>query len=115
MGDRGQVFIKNTGVYLYTHWHATKLIEDVRRALSMRARWDDPEYLARIIFETMLERSNNPETGYGIDTAKKWDIWRLVIVDCETQTVMVMEGPNIKEMVLCQSFEDFVASKGGDA
>ncbi len=64
MGDRGQV--KITGVYLYTHWGATELIKDIKKALGRKQRWDDQEYLARIIFDVMIGNEQGKETGFGI-------------------------------------------------
>ena len=61
MGDRGTVEIH--GVYLYTHWGASDLIDVVREALAKKWRWDDESYLARIIFDTMLDGSHGTETG----------------------------------------------------
>jgi hypothetical protein len=95
MGDRGQVLIKSwdgkKGVYLYTHWGATRLVKNVERAIKKKWRWDDPSYLARIIFDVMTEDSHGEETGYGIDAEMHGDIWRLIIVDCNNRTVEVRD------------------------
>lgn len=91
MGDRGQVYIKDTKVYLYTHWGATSLPEDVEKAIAKKWRWDDPDYLTRIIFDVITEDNHGEETGYGIGTQKAGDIWRLVTVDCKKRTVTVAD------------------------
>ncbi len=80
MGDRGQVFIKEEGVYLYTHWGARGLVLTVRKALSKNWRWDNQEYLARIIFDEMIGKDQGTETGYGIGTQEHGDIWRLITI-----------------------------------
>ena len=54
MGDRGEVYIKDENVRLYTHWNAHELIENVKLALRKKWRWDDPQYLSRIIFDVMI-------------------------------------------------------------
>ena len=55
MGDRGQILIKDSGVYLYTHWCGYELQGVLKTALERgEERWDDPEYLTRIIFCQML-------------------------------------------------------------
>lgn len=92
MGDRGQVYIKDEKVYLYTHWDATNLPQIVNRAIAKKWRWDDPEYLARIIFDEMVGKNQGGETGYGITTHMHGDIWRLVEVDCKKQLVTVKDG-----------------------
>lgn len=94
MGDRGQVYVRSwggkSGVYLYTHYGASSLDKDVERAIAKGWRWDDPDYLARIIFDEMVGKDGwGEETGYGIGTQKAGDIWRLVTVDCKKQTVTV--------------------------
>ena len=95
MGDRGQVFVKRfggeDGVYLYTHWGATTLPQDVEKAIAKRWRWNDPDYLARIIFDVMTEDSHGEETGYGIGIQEAGDIWRLITVDCKAQTIRVRD------------------------
>lgn len=79
MGDRGQV--KINGVYLYTHFGASELIKDVQIALAKRWRWNDLEYLARIIFDEMKGDDFITETGYGIGTKLHGDVWRLIEVN----------------------------------
>ena len=92
MGDRAQVLIKDTGVYLYTHWGGSKLPEVVTNAIRRLERWNDPEYLARIIFCEMIKDDVGGETGYGIGTAQHGDIWRVVEVDCEAGVVRVIDN-----------------------
>ena len=89
MGDRAQVLVKDTGVYLYTHWDSHKLQETVTRAIAKKWRWDDPEYLTRIIFDEMVKGYHGEETGYGISTSKHSDINLLITVNCEEQSVNV--------------------------
>ncbi len=91
MGDRGQVKIKDTGVYLYTHWGASELREAVAAALAKApGRWDDEEYLARIIFDAM-KGDNTGETGFGIGTSEHGDVWRVVEVDCGARMVRIRD------------------------
>ena len=76
MGDRGQVKVGE--IYLYTHWGAYKLIDDVYSALKKHWRWNDPCYLARIIFDEMTLGMHDEETGFGICGNQHGDIWRLI-------------------------------------
>lgn len=91
MGARAQVHIKDTGVYLYTHWGANHIFEDVAEAIEKKWRWDDPEYLTRIIFDCMKRSDIYSETGFGIGTGQHGDIERLVVVDCKTKQVSFNE------------------------
>lgn len=115
MGDRGQVHIldqyrKSKGVWLYTHWGATDLVKDVHRALSKRCRWDDDEYLARIIFDEMIPvKYRGTETGWGIGASgPHGDEWRIVEIDCENQKVTVIKYPSSK-IEWQGTFEKFIA------
>jgi len=108
MGDRGQVLILPDKVYLYTHWGASDLEKTVQEALNHNWRWDDSEYLARIIFDTMISDDQGNETGFGIGTSLHTDVYKLVTVDCKNQTVKV-EQINYKPKIEYEgSFEDFI-------
>jgi len=59
--------VKIGGVYLYQHWDGYYLPGKVARALERgKSRWNDPPYLARIIFSEMIRDELNELTGYGI-------------------------------------------------
>jgi hypothetical protein len=107
MGDRAQVFIEDEKVYLYTHWNATELPEIVANALARgKERWDDPEYLTRIIFSEMIKDDINGLTGYGIGTTKHNDIWRLITISCSGQIIKIEdEGKPFQQF----RFPDFIA------
>lgn len=91
MGSRAQVHIVDTGVWLYTHWGATTLPQTVANALARDARWNDPEYLARIIFDQMTERSGDT-TGHGIGMQQHGDVYRVVHINCSEGTVTLEYG-----------------------
>jgi len=95
MGDRGQVKITaqgNPDLYLYTHWGAESLPETVAHALGRgRGRWDDDEYLNRIIFSEMIQGDVLGETGYGIGFGEHGDVWRVVEINYDNRTVAVRE------------------------
>lgn len=99
--------MKDSGVYLYTHWGAGTLEHSVRLALSKRWRWDDEEYLTRIIFDTMSAGEQGVETGFGISTSEHGDNEILIIVDCESKEVVVLDVCCGKERR--GSFDEFVA------
>lgn len=95
MGDKAQVKIINGDeppIWLYTHWHGSSLRDAVHRAIKRKQRWDDSEYLTRIIFCEML-RMDGPgalteETGFGIGTGgQHGDVSLVVEVDLAGRTV----------------------------
>jgi hypothetical protein len=87
MGTRAQVLIKDTGIYLYQHYDGNELFDIVKRAIAKKMRWEDTEYLTRIIFSEMIKDNIAGETGYGIGNAQHGDIEFLVIVDTKKQTI----------------------------
>ena len=109
MGSRGQVYIKDEGVegvYLYTHWNADELSGVVKRALAKRWRWDDSEYLARIIFDEMIGQHQGEQVGFGVGTTEHGDIKKLIIVDCWKKRVTVEDRQEGSE--LSYSFQEFI-------
>lgn len=86
MGARAQVKIEDTGVFLYTHWGSGEIVEDVRKAIRWGKRLDDPEYLARIVFDQM-KKGDIGELGFGIGTSQHGDIEMLVSINCRAKTV----------------------------
>ena len=99
MGDRGNIAIQQPSdgatarVYLYSHWGGSELPSVLQTALARKVRWDDPAYLARIIFDAMTEGEQGEETGYGISTFISDNEHPILVVDCGTQTITVEGGP----------------------
>jgi len=109
MGDKGQVLIKDEGVYLFTHWRASWLEDVVRKALERgKPRWNDPEYLARIIFCEMVKGQEMELTGYGIGTKRYSNVWRIIEIDCKNQKVTKIDFGKVQ---FVKSFEEFVRRK----
>jgi hypothetical protein len=91
MGDRAHIALKQDKgtIYLYSHWDGRDLYQKLARALERgRGRWDDEEYLGRIIFSEMIRDDINGETGYGIGLQSHGDVYYAIpVVDCNSQTV----------------------------
>lgn len=91
MGDRANVYVhegNKPGVYLYTHWEGSELPQTVVRALQRgRGRWDDVQYLTRIIFGEMVGQDVYGTTGYGISAEVGDGDDRIVDVDTATQQI----------------------------
>lgn len=70
MGERSNILLVNDGIYLYSHWDtADEVIKIVRAALIRgEGRWDDRQYLNRIIFSELIQHDVLGITGYGLST-----------------------------------------------
>ena len=96
---------------MYQHSDGYCLAEEVQQALEKMQRWDDEEYLTRIIFATMLKTTNSidSELGFGIGTQEHGDIEYLVNVNTLSQKVIVLHkiyGKQFKTLFE-GSFEEF--------
>jgi hypothetical protein len=120
MGDRSQIAIKmptkkdpDAKVYLYSHWGGADVYRDLQEVLAKRARWEDEEYLARMIFCRTVEGDQEGETGYGIGRSAHQDVEHLIpVIDC-TAGRITFEMPewehNQRALPEPLSFEQFVA------
>jgi hypothetical protein len=112
MGDRANVLVKSgkNHVYLYTHWSGYNLPQIVQSAMKRgKNRWDDSQYLTRIIFCEMIKDSVMDETGYGISSEVGDGDNRIVTVNVDEQMVNLKgyKFPGYKGSEL--SFTDFVS------
>jgi len=126
MGDRANIAIRqsdDTRVYLYTHWGGHDLPFVLRKALSKRMRWNDPAYLARIIFCQLVNGHEEQETGFGISTMIcDNDCYPILLVDSENQTIQLLKyswkdesgnlGHYIGESLFDVSIENFITDNG---
>ena len=72
MGDRGNIKITDgqSTVFLYTHWKGSALPNIVKRTMASqraRNRWGNGSYLARILFDDLLD-GDRGESGAGISS-----------------------------------------------
>lgn len=71
MGDRNTVVFETREgqrLFFYTHWCGTEVPFRVQRALQdAKDRWEDPPYLARVVFCSMVGEDKDI-SGFGIDT-----------------------------------------------
>jgi len=81
MGDRGNIVLDfnrdplvrhgeetvYSDIYLYTHWNGYIIQHILASALDKGCgRWNDPSYLARIIFNRLTSSDPDGETGFGL-------------------------------------------------
>lgn len=107
MGDRGNIAVRQprsgTSIYLYSHLGGTELPEVLQKALAKRWRWDDHEYLTRIIFDEMTMGDQGAETGFGIGVAPPDNEHPILEVNCDTQYV------NVQRTGRGWTFEEYIA------
>lgn len=90
MGDRANIVVTNrhNHIVLYTHWAGTELPDILKSALKRgESRWDDFQYLTRIIFCEMIKGDVMDTTGYGISQEIGDGDDRVLTVNVDRQTV----------------------------
>ena len=122
MGDRAYIFVADDksrddallGVYLFTHWGGSDLPFVFQAALALRLRWDDPSYLARIVFCAMVRGVEEEEAGFGISATLGDNDHLVIVADCQNRKVAfcrpdIFESYGIQEGAIASwSFEEYV-------
>lgn len=119
MGDRAEIKIEdydNPPFFIYTHHGGSTLLEKARAAMKAgRGRWDDPPYLAAILFTGLMGKFPDPHRwhGFGISTGHAGDVNRVLVINMQRQTVAYYENypeddnPPKKPAKFWGSFEAF--------
>jgi hypothetical protein len=115
MGERTNVKVitepDGRGVFFYSHDggpEATPIA--VQRALARHVRWDDPSYLARIIFDTLSDGCQGSEYGFGISAEMHNNEWPIIVVGQGRVRMCRIRGcAGIGAVERDWSFEDFCA------
>lgn len=114
MGDRANVRVQDADghVYLYTHWGGTNLPHVVQMALQRKQRWDDPAYLARIVFCEMVKGDVEGETGFGIYYDIVDNEHPILVLDCHNTIVRFMawnwQEQTIANAIATWAFQDYI-------
>ena len=107
MGDRANVYVKQSEVYLYTHWDGYNLAIKVRDALKRgKGRWDDPSYLC-----DMVKGDLEGETGYGISHEIGDNSRPIIVLDTDKSEVSLGgrgHEPKLDAKHSAMSFEKFI-------
>ena len=105
-----QVIGPHGSIYLYTHDNAKTLVGTVHEALSRRERWDDPDYLTRIIFCAMVPPDEWHSTkGFGIGVQYYVDSNLLITIDIQERWITISSyGSGVDNVRM--DIEDFVAN-----
>lgn len=121
MGDRANIVMidKNKAdsgsfphpIFLYTHWRGSEIKTLLSEALNKgRSRWEDGQYLGRIIFQALLG-GDNGETGFGLSSRIGDGGYNLLLVHPDTGTVEEVESDSDEGANVLKSwtFAQFVA------
>lgn len=103
MGDRGNIIVcdRDDTVYLYTHWYGSELHNILKSALARGvSRWNDFQYLTRIIFCEMIKDDVMGTTGFGI-TSQMHDGGTELYVYVDSESVVDQAGREY-------SFKEFI-------
>ena len=115
--DSGQIEIISPygRVYLYTHNDAKSLLTIVHNTLSLKVRWDDPDYLSRMLFCEMIpEQFWSSNTGYGIGTQLYADVELLLSLNTVSQKITLSSGSHDFSN-FSMGFEEFIVDFLKDA
>lgn len=107
MGDRGNIVVSSQSdgtMHFYTHWSGSELPQIVANGLKRGLdRWDDEQYLNRILFCELVKDDLLSDTGFGLSIQKD-DGGTEVYVDHDKKTVAYMG--------VIYDFSDFVTKYG---
>lgn len=115
MGDRANIVIEaDKGmfpypVFFYTHWSGYNIKSTLQRALKRgKERWDDPQYLSRVIFCELVGKDTGI-SGFGITTKIGDSGHQLLCVNMKEQKVRERASPSdISAKVVKEwTFEEF--------
>lgn len=117
--EKGSAQIEVIGVfgsvYLYAE-NGKDMIPALYRALSRRKRWNDPDYLARIIFCQMVpEEDWDKSTGYGIGTEMYANIDIIIRVDTTNESLTIQSRSSSTSQKMISNFNDFVTDWASSA
>lgn len=104
-------------VYLYTHNNADDLINVVSDVLSKQVRWDDPDYLARMLFCRMIPKDKwDNELGFGIGTQMYVNVNMFISLDTVHQSIKISSNYDLTiTRSISISFSDFITKYADNA
>jgi len=118
--NSGQIEIKGPygSVFLYTHDLAHNILHIVYDVLNRKTKWDDPDYLSRMLFCKLVPPELwNSDKGFGIGTQMYHDIKLLITIDTVFNKIVItnfeMQGAFGRS--LHYDFENFIESFTNDA
>lgn len=118
MGDRANIVIEKDNhsfphpVFFYTHWHGYAIKPTLKAALLRgKERWNDGQYLARIIFCEMVKGKEMETTGFGITTRIGDGGYLLLCVNMREQKVKERDSSEDENATVLKewTFDEFIS------
>lgn len=111
--NSGQLEIKSFygSVFLYTHDLAHTLLHVVHETLSKKVKWDDADYLSRMLFCKMIPPEFwNSDKGFGIGTQMYADVQLLITIDTVNSKITItnFDKSTVASRSLHYSFDSFM-------
>ena len=95
-------------LYLYNHEGSNSLVSIVFEVLSRKERWDDADYLSRMIFCAMVPESEwHESTNYGIGTSLYMDLQLFISINVPLQKITIQLTEDLHNPIV-YTFEEFV-------
>lgn len=111
MGDRVNIVIQgrdNSRVYLYSHWDGESVLKSAVAGLKS-SRVNDEQYLARIVFQSMLG-GDTGETGYGISALIGDNQYPVLVIDAAAMNTSVhFEKEDKSPLTKPMPYQEFLA------
>lgn len=113
--NSGQIEIKGLygSVFLYTHDLAHNILHIVHDVLNRKTKWDDPDYLSRMLFCKLVPPEFwNSDKGFGIGTQMYHNIKLLITIDTVLKKIIItnFENSSIINKSLHYDFQNFIES-----
>ena len=83
MGARSNIVVQDR-VWLYGHWMSCQAVEHAAAGLRSD-RFDDPQYLATVIFQSMLHSEGAEGRGYGISARRYDNRFPILVIDVRSR------------------------------
>ena len=116
MGDRATFAVEthpDKRVYFYAHWTGHNVPKVIQTALSLRERWNDATYLARMLFCHLCHGEEMGTTGFGIGAELDDSSYPILVLRPAKQIVELhaYDGDSIvgawKKPTVVWTFEEF--------
>jgi hypothetical protein len=86
VGARSNIVVQDgeDRVWLYGHWMSCQAVEHAANGLRS-GRFDDPQYLASVIFQSMLDSEGAEGHGYGISARRYDNQFPILVIDSRSR------------------------------